>query len=287
MRSLKYIIATLVPVLAVTAIVYAGSLTPPGSPAAAFYTLSDIYNRLTTTNGDATTSPGLDSFTTPGSVAPTFHNLTDVYNAIPTIDATKVLSGTTYLGVAGSASAGSPYPSAVLKTGETLCYDIAGDPTDCAGTGEDGEHQSGQATSYTDNGNGTITDNATGLMWQKCSSGFSGTNCTTGSDSSMTFNQATSTCAAASTGGHSDWRLPNLKELLSLVDYGVVPSINSTYFPHEQTFDNGTWTSTADEGNSDQIRSFVVDLSESGSVTPKLRDGSFGTFPVLCVRSLP
>jgi hypothetical protein len=45
----------------------------------------------------------------------------------------------------------------VLKTGQTTAY----------GTGSDGDLQKGTARSYTDNGDGTITDNVTGLMWEK------------------------------------------------------------------------------------------------------------------------
>ena len=55
----------------------------------------------------------------------------------------------------------------VLKTGQTLCYNSAGSVISCAGTGQDGELQKGVARSYTDNGDGTITDNTTGLIWEK------------------------------------------------------------------------------------------------------------------------
>ena len=55
----------------------------------------------------------------------------------------------------------------VLKTGQTNCWDSLGAPITCAGTGQDGELQKGAARSYTDNGDGTITDNTTGLMWEK------------------------------------------------------------------------------------------------------------------------
>jgi hypothetical protein len=64
-----------------------------------------------------------------------------------------------------------PRPTArVLKTGQTHCW---GGPfpltplIPCAGTGQDGDLQTGAARSYTDNGDGTITDNTTGLMWEK------------------------------------------------------------------------------------------------------------------------
>ncbi|MBI5675484.1 MAG: hypothetical protein HZC48_06640 [Nitrospirae bacterium] len=64
----------------------------------------------------------------------------------------------------------SKYASAfnLPDTGQTKCYRGV-DPYDeipCAGTGQDGEYNI-NPLSYTDNGNGTVTDNNTGLMWQK------------------------------------------------------------------------------------------------------------------------
>ena len=55
------------------------------------------------------------------------------------------------------------------KTGQTGCWDHAGDPIDCAGTGQDGEHQAGISLRprFTDHGDGTVTDNLTGLIWMK------------------------------------------------------------------------------------------------------------------------
>ena len=84
----------------------------------------------------------------------------------------------------------------------------------------------GPALSYTDNGDGTVTDNNTGFMWEK--------KVTTGSpgclsnphhmDSTCTWSDATGAwinALNAGTGyaGHTDWRLPNVKELQSTVDY--------------------------------------------------------------------
>src|SRR5207249_5145188 len=54
-------------------------------------------------------------------------------------------------------------------TGQTTCWDSSGNVIPCAGTGQDGDLQKGAPLSYTDNGDGTITDNNTGLMWEKLS----------------------------------------------------------------------------------------------------------------------
>ena len=76
------------------------------------------------------------------------------------------------------------------------------------------------APSYTDNGDGTITDNVTGLMWQKAVPA-----------KSYTWAAAVALCPTLTLAGHTDWRLPALIELGSIVDYGQVsPSIDTTVF---------------------------------------------------------
>jgi len=79
--------------------VRAGSLSPLTTPAATSYTLTDIYNRLST---NASATAGSHAFTPPGAPTGSLHTLTQIYDAIPAIDATKVFSGTTYLGVDGT-----------------------------------------------------------------------------------------------------------------------------------------------------------------------------------------
>ena len=71
-------------------------------------------------------------------------------------------------------------PAPVGKSGQKKCYDADGDEIDCSGTGQDGEYQKGITwpnPRFADNGNGTVTDNLTGLVWLKnanCASFFSG-----------------------------------------------------------------------------------------------------------------
>lgn len=90
---------------------------------------------------------------------------------------------------------------------------------------------------YTDNGDGTVTDNKTGLMWMKCSLGQSGASCATGSASAMNWKQALELAQVANVGvgsyGYTDWRLPNKKELGSLTEKACyAPSINTALFPN-------------------------------------------------------
>ena len=93
------------------------------------------------------------------------------------------------------------------------------------------------AGSLTDNGNGTVTDSGTRLMWQQ------------GESSEMTWEAALTYCEGLvlPTSGYTDWRLPNHKELLSLVDdTRNNPSINTTKFPAATT--SFYWSSTTVAG---------------------------------------
>jgi hypothetical protein len=94
----------------------------------------------------------------------------------------------------------------------------------------------GQTTtkSFTDNGNGTITDSNTGLMWQK-----EDDNTTRQWESAITY------CEGLSLGSYTDWRLPNIKELESITDDTKYnPVIDTTYFPNTNSF--YYWSSTTD-----------------------------------------
>lgn len=89
------------------------------------------------------------------------------------------------------------------------------------------------AASFKDNGNGTVSDSDTGLMWQQGEPGL------------MIWADALTYCETLSLGGQADWRLPNLTELESLVDYSISypgPTINTTYFPN--IYASYYWSST-------------------------------------------
>ena len=117
----------------------------------------------------------------------------------------------------------------VLQTGQTTCYDSAGNVIACAGTGQDGEFRKGTARSYTSNANGTITDNVTGLVWEKL------TNDGTIHDVNNYYTlaaayQKIADLNTANFAGNNDWRLPNIDELLTLVDYGrFYPAIDPVF----------------------------------------------------------
>ncbi|MHB9026803.1 MAG: Lcl C-terminal domain-containing protein [Armatimonadota bacterium] len=112
--------------------------------------------------------------------------------------------------------AGMSYP--IVDTGQSRCYDnyreIMRPAPGAAFYGQDAQVQ-GNQPAYKDNGNGMVTDRATGLMWAKADSG-----------TGMNWQQALAWVQgknAANYLGHNDWRLPNAKELQSIVDYTRSP----------------------------------------------------------------
>jgi hypothetical protein len=139
-------------------------------------------------------------------------------------------------------------------TGQTKCYRGVSpyDEISCAGTGQDGDYNI-NPMSFTDNGNGTVTDNNTDLIWQKQDD-----------DTYYNWYQATGTvnssynpsggsyknvCGSLSLGGQSDWRVPTKKELITIVDYAIPypgPTISTVYFPNTKS--SNYWSSTTVAG---------------------------------------
>ena len=91
-------------------------------------------------------------------------------------------------------------------------------------------------TSWSGNGS-TVTDNTTGLVWQRCASGQTWTG------SSCSGTATTSAWAAAVTGAPAGWRLPNVKELESMVERRCAsPAVDSGAFPNVPAV--SFWSST-------------------------------------------
>lgn len=90
------------------------------------------------------------------------------------------------------------------------------------------------------------TDKITGLVWKTCTEGLSGSNCGTGTASAYTWTAADTACTALNSGagyaGRTDWRLPTIKELRTLPDYGKNPASDASYFPKIAA--NNYWAST-------------------------------------------
>ncbi|MDO8446572.1 MAG: DUF1566 domain-containing protein [Deltaproteobacteria bacterium] len=135
--------------------------------------------------------------------------------------------------------------------------------------------------SYTDNGDGTVTDNVTGLVWQKQDDA-----------TTRTWDNAGTYCDASTLGGYSDWRLPSQIELISIIDNGVYnPSINTTFFPGTSssyywastTYANntsGAWIVIFSYGGShynNKTYSNYARCVRGGQTTPNLTDNGNGT----------
>lgn len=136
-------------------------------------------------------------------------------------------------------------PAGVWRTGQAACYNSSGSPVACAGTGQDADLLAGAAwpePRFTDNGDGTVTDNLSGLIWLQHANCASGTRdwptaladvADLNADGTMNGND----CGDTSNGGsqQTDWRLPNSKELLSLIDFAhynpALPTNYATFFP--------------------------------------------------------
>jgi hypothetical protein len=117
-----------------------------------------------------------------------------------------------------------------------------------------------------DNGDSTVTDNNTGLMWQQ------------GEPGNMSWGNALSYCQGLSLINHADWRLPNIRELESLVDdTRRVPAINTSFFPN--AYASSYWSSTT--SSSDPSGAWYVGFSGgAAAVSVKDNDGIY----VRCVR---
>ena len=141
-------------------------------------------------------------------------------------------------------------PSAGLPdTGQTKCYDQTGAEIPCDGatcSGQDGLYRAGCPSEgrFVDNGNNTVTDNCTGLMWQKDTADVNGDGQSTNQDSAV-WCDALTYCENLSFASHDDWRLPNLPELESIVEYfRVGPSIDPVF----GAFSAYYWSSTSNAG---------------------------------------
>ncbi|MCF7848399.1 MAG: DUF1566 domain-containing protein [Kiritimatiellales bacterium] len=142
-------------------------------------------------------------------------------------------------------------------------------------TEEDGDIQPGMpwpSPRFTDNGDNTITDNMTGLMWGK-------------SVSSAYWDTAMQNCENLTLGEHSDWRMPNVREMRSLFEYGrYEPAIETGLFDNMPAA-SALWTSTGYPGNGYNYKYGVSSTSGSTYYYTVYNVGTYYSHYYLPVRS--
>ena len=146
------------------------------------------------------------------------------------------------------------------QSGQSSCYNATGASVPCAGTGQDGDKKTGvewPSPRFTDNGNGTMTDSLTGLIWLKdatCNDTVGGVEKTNGY---LSWNEALAwsngmgdgSCGLIDGSKPGDWRLPSRKEMKSLVNRQLVVNalgLVSSGFQNVQA--NSYWTSSTNAG---------------------------------------
>jgi hypothetical protein len=159
----------------------------------------------------------------------------------------------------------------VPKTGQTASY----------GAGDDGALQKGVAwptPRFTNNGNGTVTDKLTGLVWLKNPNAFT----------QRTWTQALSDANSLASGSAGltdgskagDWRLANVMELQSLIDHGRGSPALPAGHPFGDLWYGNYWSSTTFSDDS-----YGVDLN-SGAISLPLKV-STNKLAAWCVRNGP
>ena len=134
--------------------------------------------------------------------------------------------------------------------------------------------QSLPTSQFTINGDGTVNDGATGLLWQRCLLGLSGANCSVGTALFLPWSDALLAAKNSNFAGYSDWRLPSKAELESLIDDTCKdPATNAAVFPNP-----GNWlvSSTTAFGFNGNMYGGVVWLVEFGQGDASPDDKGFG-----------
>lgn len=218
--------------LLTTSVAIAGDLQPlgePDSPQSAMYSLEDLHHRLRSgAAGQKRSGP----FREPsrGPVSGTMVTLDALMALMPKVDSAAaatpghVLQGRTFWGLAPGAGWGEQtgtYPiSAVPRTGQTTSYAF----------GDDGDLRKGMAwpePRFTDHRDGTVTDHLTGLIWLKNANCFGALEWSKALEKASALHDGCPDCATSGGdcglndgSGLGQWRLPNIKELQSLIDFG-------------------------------------------------------------------
>jgi hypothetical protein len=166
----------------------------------------------------------------------------------------------------------------VPVTGQTTCWDTAGIQINCEGTGQDGEYQygftPGAFTRFIDHFDGTVTDNLTGLIWLQDALCFGGLNWQATLDAANGLDDGQCGLTDGSVAG--DWRLPNIRELHSLIDFGQSGPALPPGHPFPE-FNGIYWSSTSKDIAPHRAWIFI---SASGDCSTPNKISSFRAWPV-------
>ena len=197
-------------VLLLTGRTIAGNIDPTNAPGPTMHTLEEIYQKVQ----DLAPQTLQTILPNTAVVDAGYYAATNLTQVDTDLTAGNIATNVTIFGVVGTLSTnagGSTYHAAVPKTGQTNSY----------AAGDDGDLEKGVALPtprFTDNANGTVTDNATGLIWLKNANGFGQREWATALTDGATLNSGELGLSDGSAEG--DWRLPNRFELESLLDLG-------------------------------------------------------------------
>ena len=235
-------------------------------------------------------SPSVSWASTPGFVGLDTVVLSAWYMNLTSTDVTQAFygigGGRRLLPVRGPDASGN---IELPRTGVKSCHDTDDlSLTDCTGTGQDGESQIGAEwpePRFIKNSDATVTDLLTGLIWTRSASLTDSTEgCGEISDNygKVTWQEALDWVACINNEnmmGHNDWRLPNINEIRSLIDY----SREEPALPENHPFTNvivdngygtidGYWTSTSRPGDASMAYSISLFNGTTGKRSKTLRD---------------
>lgn len=210
----------------------------------------NIFGVIGTFSSNATSTNTFSASTV--DIAAGYYAATNLTQVETDLVANNIRSGTILFGITGTLATNTvtvTNVAAVAKTGQTISYAV----------GDDGNLQKGVAwpnPRFTDNSNGTVKDNLTGLVWLKNANAFD----------ILSWSNALAACNTLAANGTTltdgsvagDWRLPNSREFQSLMDYGRLnPALCNTS-------GTGVWS----EGNPFSMTNVVLGYYWTSTTSP-------------------